>query len=67
LWKTEFDEANFQRAMRGSSRGAQDAHRYIEATGDHAAPSRRGGRPPELYRSGPAWAGTPPIRRPRAC
>jgi 8-oxo-dGTP diphosphatase len=65
LWKTEFDEANFQRAMRGSSRGAQGTHYYIEATGNHAVPSRRGGRPPELYRAGPAWAGTPPIRRPR--
>lgn len=65
LWSTDFDDANFQRSIRGSSRSSSGARAYIESTGLRAVPRPKGGRPPELYRAGPAWIDGPPIRRPR--
>jgi 8-oxo-dGTP diphosphatase len=66
LWSTDFDDANFQRSIRGPSRDSNGARAYIESTGLHGVSRPRGGRPPELYRAGPAWIDGPPIRRPRA-
>lgn len=66
LWDTDFDDANFQRSIRGSSKNANGSRSYIESTGLHAVSGPKGGRPPELYRAGPAWIDGPPIRRPRA-
>jgi 8-oxo-dGTP diphosphatase len=65
LWGTEIDAANFQRAMRGTARPTPGTATYVEATGERARSTARGGRPPELYRPGPAWEHEPPIRRPR--
>ena len=65
LWDTDINAANFQRAVRGTARTSPDSLAYVEATGERASSTSRGGRPPELYRPGPAWKDQPPIRRPR--
>ena len=66
LWGIDFDDANFQRSIRGPSRDSNGARAYIESTGLHGVSRPKGGRPPELYQAGPAWIDGPPIRRPRA-
>lgn len=65
LWSIDFDDANFQRSMRGVSRSSNGARAYIQSTGLHGVSRAKGGRPPELYEAGPAWIDGPPIRRPR--
>jgi 8-oxo-dGTP diphosphatase len=66
LWGIDFDDANFQRSIRGASRDSNGARAYIESTGLHGVSRPKGGRPPELYQAGPAWIDGPPIRRPKA-
>ena len=66
LWGTDIDAANFQRAVRGTARTSPESLAYVEATGERARSTPRGGRPPELYRPGPAWKDEPPLRRPRS-
>ena len=79
LWGVEIDAANFRRSLSspptrstGGLYGSRVSHdapdespTYVEATGERAEPGPRGGRPPELFRAGPAWKGQPPLRRPR--
>lgn len=55
VWGVELDPGNFQKRV-------ADVDGFLEPTGRH----RRGGRgrPPELYRAGPASVIEPPMRRP---
>lgn len=64
LWGIEIDAPNFQRTLRGGTHRGRTAMPYVEPTGRRAPASPRGGRPPELYRAGPAWKQGPPLRRP---
>ncbi len=60
VWDTTLDAANFRRAL------ATDGEpTYVEPTGDVAESTARGGRPPKLFRAGPAWQLGSPLRRPR--
>jgi 8-oxo-dGTP diphosphatase len=63
LWDAEIDPANFRRSLTSPPPPAADS--YVEPTGQRAKASRRGGRPPELFRAGTAWRAQPPVRRPR--
>jgi 8-oxo-dGTP diphosphatase len=65
IWGVALDPANFQRSVKGSTRGARNGGSHVVGTGGYAVSSTRGGRPPELYRVGPGWADGPPLRRPR--
>lgn len=65
VWGVDIDPANFQRALRGTVTSPNGSTGYVEATGARASSSPRGGRPPELYRVGPAWKDGSPIRRAR--
>jgi 8-oxo-dGTP diphosphatase len=59
VWGIELDPANFRRSLTSDPERA-----YVIGTGERAASSERGGRPPELFRAGPAWKTGSPIRRP---
>ena len=65
LWGVDIDPANFQRSVRAIVKSSRAPMSYVEPTGERASSSPLGGRPPELYRAGPAWTQGPPIRRPR--
>lgn len=65
LWKSDIDPANFRRSLITPSSTAASPDSYVEPTGQRAKASRRGGRPPELFRAGDAWQTQPPVRRPR--
>lgn len=60
VWRVELDPANFRRSL------TSDPEReYVVPTGERAASSPRGGRPPEVFRAGDAWSRGAPLRRPR--
>jgi 8-oxo-dGTP diphosphatase len=56
VWGVQLDAANFRRSI-VSEEG------WVVATGERAQPGSAGGRPPELYRAGEAWARGGPIHR----
>jgi 8-oxo-dGTP diphosphatase len=60
LWHERLDAANFRRQLSTRMKAA-----YIAPTGEVKPPSPKGGRPAELYRAGPAWQASPPVRRSR--
>jgi 8-oxo-dGTP diphosphatase len=65
LWQSEIDPANFRRSLMTKPMAGGTPDRYVTPTGKRAKSSTRGGRPPELFRAGGAWATQPPMRRPR--
>jgi 8-oxo-dGTP diphosphatase len=68
LWDAEIDPANFRRSLTNTpdpATATPTSSMYVEPTGERAKASPRGGRPPELFRAGPAWQAQPPVRRPR--
>jgi 8-oxo-dGTP diphosphatase len=60
VWDETLDTPNFRRSLT-----ADPALVFVEPTGERAASSPRGGRPPELFRAGPAWHHASPVRRTR--
>jgi 8-oxo-dGTP diphosphatase len=56
VWGVELDQGNFQKKV-------LDIEGFVEPTGKRRSGGQ--GRPPELYRSGPAQRIEPPFRRPR--
>ncbi|WP_308124021.1 NUDIX hydrolase [Mycolicibacterium xanthum] len=70
LWRADIDSANFRRSLttppqNPAAFAAPEPENYVEPTGRRAKAGRKGGRPPELFRAGPAWQTQPPVRRPR--
>lgn len=59
VWGHELDPGNFRRSLALDARG----DRFVVPTGHHAAAGPKGGRPPELFRAGPAWSSGSPVRR----
>lgn len=60
VWDETLDTPNFRRSLT-----ADPALVFVEPTGERAASSPKGGRPPELFRAGPAWHHAIPVRRTR--
>jgi 8-oxo-dGTP diphosphatase len=60
VWDETLDTPNFRRSLT-----ADPSLVFVEPTGERTAPSPRGGRPPELFRAGPAWSHGSPVRRSR--
>jgi 8-oxo-dGTP diphosphatase len=56
IWGVQLDAANFRRSI-----VSEDG--WVVPTGERAQPGSAGGRPPELYRAGDAWARGGPIHR----
>ncbi len=56
VWGAELDQGNFQKKV-------LEIEGFVEPTGNRRSGGQ--GRPPELYRSGPAQRIEPPFRRPR--
>ncbi len=59
VWGMPLDAANFRRSLISAE------ERFVEPTGQTAAPGPEGGRPPELFRSTPQWSAGPPVKRTR--
>jgi 8-oxo-dGTP diphosphatase len=59
VWGDGLDPANFRRSLAPDAAG----DRYVTPTGERAAAGPKGGRPPELFRAGPAWEAGSPVRR----
>jgi hypothetical protein len=60
LWGDGLDAANLRRSL-----SSDPLESYVEATGERAASSPRGGRPPELFRASDAWKHGSPVKRSR--
>ncbi len=60
LWGDELDAPNFRRSLSSSPDES-----YVEPTGERAASSPKGGRPPELFRASDAWKYGSPVKRSR--
>lgn len=60
VWDETLDTPNFRRSLT-----ADPTLVFVEPTGERAASSPKGGRPPELFRAGPAWHHAIPLRRTR--
>jgi 8-oxo-dGTP diphosphatase len=58
VWGDDLDPANFRRSVHD---GGDEP--YVEPTGERAPAGPKGGRPPKLFRSGPAWQAGSPLRR----
>ncbi len=56
VWDVPLDGANFRRSVTAAG--------WVVGTGRRAAPGAGGGKPPELFEAGEAWARGAPVRRP---